>query len=330
MPAKPPYDVTGIGNAIVDVISRESDDFIAELALTKGAMTLIDTARAEEIYARMGQAVEESGGSAGNTMAGIASLGGRAAFIGKVKDDQLGDIFAHDIRAAGVDFTTPRASDSAATACCLVVVTPDAQRTMNTYLGVAVELGPEDVPEDLIRDSAVTYMEGYLWDPPKAKQAFLKAVEIAHGAGRKVSLSLSDPFCVERHHREFLDLVENHVDILFANEDEIMALYETDDFDHAVDAVRGKCDLAALTRSDQGSVLVGANETVEIAVERVANPVDSTGAGDLYAAGLLYGLTQDKSLAEAGRIASIVAAEVIGHMGARPDLSLSALIAERG
>ncbi len=318
MPEAARYHVAGIGNAIVDVISREEEAFIDKMSLTKGAMTLVDGARSREIYDQMGKAVEESGGSAGNTMAGIASLGGKAAFIGKVDSDQLGDIFRHDIRADGVDFDTPSTVDGVGTGCCLVVVTPDAQRTMNTYLGVAVELSPEDVDPDVIAGSAVTYMEGYLWDPPKAKQAFLKAAEIAHGAGRKVSLSLSDPFCVDRHKQEFLDLVDNQVDILFANEDEIKALYDTDTFDAAVAAVRGRCEIAALTRSDKGSMVVTTDEIVEIAASPVADVVDTTGAGDQYAAGMLYGLTHGLPLSECLRIASIAAAEVISHLGARP------------
>jgi len=320
------YDVAGIGNAIVDVISREDDGFIDRLAMTKGAMTLVDSAQSAAIYENMGQSLEQSGGSAGNTLAGLASFGGKGLFIGKIDDDQLGDIFSHDIRAIGVDFETPRMSNGVGTGCCLVVVTPDAQRTMNTYLGVAIELSPDDVPEAQIKASAVTYMEGYLWDPPKAKEAFLKATDIAHGVGRKVSISLSDPFCVERHRSEFLDLVDNQVDILFANEDEIMALYETASFEDAVAAVRGRCELAALTRSEKGSLLVTKDETVEIAPVPVDKVIDTTGAGDQYAAGLLYGLTHGAGLAESGRMASLAAAEVISHLGARPATSLKQLL----
>ncbi len=321
------YDVAGIGNAIVDVISQEDDALIEKLSLTKGAMTLVDGEKSATIYENMGPSVEQSGGSGANTLAGVASLGGKALFFGKIDNDQLGDIFTHDIRATGVDFDTPRTVDGVGTGCCLVIVTPDAQRTMNTYLGVAVELGPDDIQDDLIRASAVTYMEGYLWDPPKAKEAFLKATAIAHEAGRKVSISLSDPFCVDRHHAEFLDLVDNQVDILFANEDEIKALYDTDNFDDAVRAVRGRCEIAALTRSEKGSLVVTKDEIVEVAVVPVAQVVDTTGAGDQYAAGLLYGLTHGHGLAESGHMASIAAAEVISHLGARPAEPLKDLIA---
>ncbi len=324
-----PTDVLGIGNAIVDVLAHAEDRFIEKHGLDKGAMMLVDAEQAENLYQEMGASVECSGGSAANTVAGIASLGGNAAFVGKVKDDQLGGIFSHDIRAVGVDFTTAPASDGPATARCLVLVTPDAQRTMNTYLGACVELTAADIEADAVRQAAVTYLEGYLWDPPAAKEAFLKATRIAREAGRKVSLTLSDTFCVERHREEFLDLVDNHVDILFANEDEVKALYQVADFDEALQAVRGRAEVIALTRSEQGSVILGGNEVHVVDCEPVDQVIDTTGAGDLYAAGFLYGYTQGRDLHDCGRIAGIAAAEIIGHIGARPETSLAELVARR-
>jgi sugar/nucleoside kinase (ribokinase family) len=319
-------DVVGIGNAIVDVIARHDDTFLSERQLAKGAMTLIDEAAAETLYAAMAPAVESSGGSAANTVAGLASLGGAGAFIGKVRDDQLGTVFGHDIRAAGVKFETPPANKGPSTARCLVIVTPDAQRTMQTYLGACVGLGPGDVDDELIRAAQVTYLEGYLWDPPRAKKAFLKAAEIAHGAGRRVALSLSDPFCVVRHRAEFRDLVSNHVDILFANEAEILSLFEVGAFDEALQLVRGRVDVACLTRSEKGSVIVAGKDVHVIDAAKVPRVVDTTGAGDLYAAGFLYGLTRNLGLVKAGRIASLAAAEAISHVGARPQTSLKDLV----
>lgn len=324
------FDVTGIGNAIVDVIAHADDAFLADNAIEKGAMTLIDTARAEELYGRMGPGIEVSGGSAGNTMAGFAALGGKGAYIGKVADDQLGTVFRHDIRAAGVRFDTAPLTGGAPTARCLILVTPDAQRSMNTYLGACVELGPEDIDEDLIAASQVTYMEGYLWDPPRAKEAFRKAAAIAHGAGRAVSLSLSDSFCVHRHHGEFRDLVDNHVDILFANEHEIGALYGTDDFAAALAAVKALGKTAALTRSEKGAVIVWNGEVYEVPAEPVAKIVDTTGAGDLYAAGFLFGYTRGLDPATCGRLGAIAAAEIISHVGARPEVALADLIRAKG
>ena len=322
-------DVVGLGNAIVDVIAHAEEAFLAAEGMAKGGMTLIEADRAESLYARMGPAVEMSGGSAANTMAGIASLDGRAAFIGKVKDDQLGAIFAHDIRSAGVAFRTRPARGGAPTARCLIFVTPDAQRTMNTYLGASVELGPEDVDEALIAAAQVTYLEGYLWDRPRAKDAFRKAARIAHGAGRKVALTLSDPFCVERHRAEFQELVRGPVDILFANEAEIRALWQVRDFDAALSATRGLVQIAALTRSEKGSVVLSNGKTESVPAEPVQRVVDTTGAGDLFAAGFLHGLTQGRPPAEAARIGAIAAAEVIAHVGARPERPLKALVAER-
>ena len=319
------YHVAAIGNAIVDVLAHADDKALSDLGLAKGVMTLIDTETAERIYAAMGSGIEMSGGSAANTVAGIASLGGKAAYIGKVRDDQLGGVFAHDIRAVGVDFTTAPAREGLQTARCLILVTPDAQRTMQTYLGACVALGPDDVDSETIAGAEITYLEGYLWDPPPAKQAFLKAAKIAHDAGRKVALSLSDPFCVERHRAEFLDLVAGHIDILLANEAEIMSLYQTQIFDDAVRAVRGHCEIAALTRSAQGSVIVSGEQVIAVPAEKVAHVVDTTGAGDLYAAGLLYGLTHGHDLTTSARLGGLAAAEVISHMGARPERSLKDL-----
>jgi sugar/nucleoside kinase (ribokinase family) len=322
-------DVVGIGNAIVDVLAHCDDAFIARNALTKGAMTLIDTDRATSLYDAMGPAVEISGGSGANTTVGVASLGGKAAFIGKVGNDQLGGIFRHDIRAAGVQFDIAPATSGTPTARSMILVTPDAERTMNTYLGACQELTPDDVEPHLIQRAKVTYMEGYLWDPPLAKQAFLKAARIAHDAGQEVSLTLSDSFCVGRYLTEFQDLVKNHVDILFANTAEIMALWQTEDWDEAVRLTREHCDLAALTRSEKGSVIVTADEVHEIPAWPVDQIVDLTGAGDLYASGFLYGYTHGRDFAACGRIASLAAGEVISHLGARPETPLDELVLQR-
>jgi len=323
-------DVVGIGNAIVDVLVQADDAFLSRHGLAKGTMTLIDAARADALYAVMGPGVEASGGSAGNTMAGIASLGGSGAYIGKVRNDQLGEVFRHDITAIGVRFATAPAHGGLPTARCLILVTPDAQRTMNTFLGACVDLGPEDIDHEIIAAAQVTYLEGYLFDPPRAQAAFRKAAELAHGAGRKVALSLSDPFCVDRHRPEFRDLVAGHVDILFANEVEIGSLYETRDFDTALRAVRGHCEIAALTRSEKGSVIVTADAAHKVAAEKVAKLVDTTGAGDLYASGFLFGLTHGRDLATCGRLGSLCAAEAISHYGARPEASLRELAAKAG
>ena len=290
----PDFDVVGVGNALVDVIAQETDAFADAQGLTKASMTLIDEQRANALYEAMGPSTEMSGGSAANTMVGIAALGGRAHYVGKVRDDQLGEIFAHDIRAAGVGYSTTPAAEAAATGRCLVVVTPDAQRTMSTFLGASVELTPEDIDPDLIRRGAVLYLEGYLFDPPSAQEAFRLAARAAHEAGRKVALTLSDGFCVDRHRDAFLELVRSEVDLLFANEAEIMSLYEVDSFDDTFQHVRGHCEIAALTRSERGSVLVTADAVHLIDALPVGQLVDTTGAGDLYAAGFLYGYTRGK------------------------------------
>lgn len=326
-PAKTSYDVVGIGNAIVDVLSRTDEEFLAGNRLVKGAMTLITNAQAEVLYSAMGPALECSGGSAANTMAGIASLGGRGGYIGKVRDDQLGNVFRHDIRATGVTFSTPPSKTGPGTARCLIFITPDAQRTMQTYLGACVELGPDDIHPETIESAKVTYLEGYLWDKDEAKEAFRKAVRLAHAAGRKVSLTLSDSFCVDRHRSEFLELAEQHVDILFANEAEITSLYQVKTFDEAVARVRRRPGaLTVLTRSEKGSVVLTDGNAHQIPPEHVPYVVDSTGAGDLYAAGFLYGYTQGHDLVTCGRIAAIAAAEVISHVGARPQIPLAQLV----
>ena len=319
------YDVCGIGNAIVDVIAQTDDAFLTEHGLNKGAMTLLDMDAATQLYKVMPSGIESSGGSAGNTMAGVASLGGKGAYIGKVADDDLGEVFIHDIRAVGVDFHTNPAGGGKPTARSLILVTPDAQRTMNTYLGACVDLGPDDIEEEVVKGSKVTYLEGYLWDPPLAKEAFLKAAEIAHAAGRKVALSLSDSFCVDRHRESFRELVNGHVDILFANESEILSLYECERFDDAVARAKSQVEVAALTRSAAGSVVVSGDVVIEVAAEPVDRVIDTTGAGDLYAAGFLFGYTNGRPPADWGRLGAISAAEVISHYGARPEVSLAEL-----
>ncbi len=321
------FDVAGIGNAIVDVLAHADDAKLQALGLEKGVMTLIDADRAEAIYAQMGPGIECSGGSAANSMAGVAALGGKAAYIGKVRADQLGQVFRHDLKAQGVVFDTEAATDGAPTARCLILVTPDAQRTMQTYLGACVALGPDDIDPLIVANAQVTYLEGYLWDPPQAKAAFLDAARIAHDAGRKVALSLSDPFCVGRHREEFLELLSHHVDILFANEAEITALYQCD-FDSAVRQVRAHCDIAALTRGAKGSLVVEGGHVWVQGAETVTQVVDTTGAGDLYAAGFLYGLTQGRSLGVCARLGGLCAAEIISHVGARPEANLAELVAQ--
>lgn len=319
------FDVVGIGNAIVDVLVHADEKFLAQFELTKGAMTLIDSDRASVLYENMSPAVECSGGSAANTIACLASLGGQGAFIGKVSKDQLGNIFRHDIRSLGIAFETAASVGGVSTARCLIFVTPDADRTMQTFLGACVELGPADIDADMISSAQVTYLEGYLWDPPGAKQAFTKAVDLAHAADRLVALSLSDPFCVDRYRDEFRDLVEQHIDVVFANEDEVCSLYQVDTFDDALQQVRGHCKIAALTRSEKGSVIISGDEFHVIDAEPVEQVVDTTGAGDAYAAGFLYGLTQGKPLDECGRLGGIASAEVISHFGARPETPLNEL-----
>lgn len=320
------HDVVGIGNAIVDILAYADDALVAELELERGAMTLIDAERSAFLYRRLGPAREVSGGSCANTIAGLASLGGRGAYIGRVRDDQLGQVFSHDIRAAGVTFRSPPSPSGPATATSMIFVTPDGQRTMNTYLGACVELGPDDVDPDLVAGAAVTYLEGYLWDRPEAKAACRKAASICHGAGRQLALTLSDSFCVDRWRAEFRELVENEVDILFANESELTSLYEVDDFDSALQLVRGHVGFAALTRGAKGSVVVRGDEVHVIDAVPPARLLDTTGAGDLFAAGFLRGLTMGLDLGACGRLASACAAEIIAQYGARAERPLLPLM----
>jgi sugar/nucleoside kinase (ribokinase family) len=318
-------DVVGIGNALVDVISHETDEFIAAHGLVKSAMTLIETDRAEELYAAMGVAIEMSGGSVANTAAGVASFGGRTAYLGRVYDDQLGAVFAHDMKAQGVHFANPPVHDGPPTGRSLIVVTPDAHRTMNTYLGASAFFCPDDVDADIIRSAQVTILEGYLFDRPESQDAYWTASKYASDAGRKVALTLSDLFCVERHRDGFLPLVRERVDILFANEAEACALWGCDEVGAAVERARAEVAVACITLSEKGSVVVAGAETYEIPAHQVT-VVDTTGAGDLYASGFLYGFTNGMSLPRCGELGSLAAAEVISHLGARPEISLATLL----
>ncbi len=321
-------DVVGIGNAIVELITRADDSLLDELGLAKGAMTLINADQAGTMYGSMGPSVERSGGSVGNTMAGIAGLGGTGSYIGKLHDDDFGAVFRHDLSTLDIEMDGQLATDGPPTARCLIVVTPDGQRSMATHLGACVELGPDDIDPIVIQRHQVTYLEGYLWDLPQAKEAMVRAARFAQAAGRRVALTLSDPFCVERHRESFVELIRDHVDILFANEQEIVSLYEVDDFDAALQEVRQSAGIAALTRSEKGSVIVAGDEVHIVDAIPVDEVVDTTGAGDLFAAGFLFGLTHGHDLATSGRIGSIAAAEIIGHIGARPDVDLRTLVQE--
>jgi sugar/nucleoside kinase (ribokinase family) len=328
---RPELDLLGIGNAIVDILAHTEEAVLDAEGLPKGSMTLIDAARADAIYGRMGPGVEVSGGSVANSVVGAASLGSRAAYVGKVRDDEFGRVFAHDIRAAGVRFETPPATGGAPTARCLILVTPDAHRTMSTYLGACVELGPEDIDEDLVGRAAVTYLEGYLWDPPRAKEAFRVAMAAARGAGRRVALTLSDAFCVDRYRAEFLALMRTAtVDIVFANEHELHSLYQTADLDSAVNALREDVRLGVVTRSEKGCLVVTREETVAIQAYPVERLVDATGAGDLFEAGFLVGSARGSDHRSAARLGALVASEVIQHMGARPEVSLRTLAEQNG
>ncbi|MBB3770730.1 sugar/nucleoside kinase (ribokinase family) [Angulomicrobium tetraedrale] len=323
-------DVIGFGNAIVDVIARSEEAFLDRHGMRKGGMTLIDEARAEAVYADMGPGVEISGGSAANTMVGIAALGGRAGFIGKVRDDELGGIFAHDIRAAGVAYATPAAVAGPTTARCLILVTPDGERTMNTYLGAAQHLTPADVDANAVASAGVTYLEGYLWDPAEAKEAFLKAADIAHKAGRTVALTLSDAFCVGRYRAEFLNLMrEGIVDLVFANEAELTSLYETG-FDAALAQLRRDVTRGVVTRSEKGALSVAGEDLVVVPAHPVAKVVDTTGAGDLFASGYLHGFARGFTPEESLKLGALAAAEIISHIGARPEQGLKALALENG
>jgi sugar/nucleoside kinase (ribokinase family) len=325
------YDVLGIGNAIFDVLVQTDEKFLGDHGMTKGGMALIDEARALSIYRDMGPAVEMSGGSAANTIVGIANLGARAAYVGKVRDDQIGRLYAHDIRAAGVAFETPAAADGPATGCSYILVTPDGERTMNTYLGAAQELIPADIDAAQVAASAVLYLEGYLWDPKSAKEAFVKAATIAHQAGRQVALTLSDSFCVGRYRDEFLDLMRNGtVDLIFANEAELGSLYQTADFDAALTQLRRDIPLGIVTRSEKGCVVASKDGVTAVPAFPISKMVDTTGAGDLFAAGFLFGLVRGASHENAGRLGALAAAEVIQHIGARPQVSLKELAIKNG
>ena len=323
-------DVLGIGNAIVDVLSRCDNAFLKDNELAKGSMALIDVNQAEALYNKMGTGVEVSGGSAANTIAGIASFGAKGAFIGKVRDDQLGKIFAHDIRSIGVDFTTDAATSGPQTARCLVLVTPDGERTMNTFLGASQNLSVDDIDEDQVASAHTLYLEGYLWDPAQAKEAFLKAATHAHNASRQVALTLSDAFCVDRYRDEFRNLLARDVDILFANEAEIMSLFQLSDFEDAAKKAGEECRLAVLTRSEKGCVILKDGERFDVPAMKIDEVVDTTGAGDLFAAGFLYGHSQGKSLPECGHLGALAAHEIISHIGARPETSLAELANARG
>jgi len=328
---EPTYDVLGIGNAIVDVMARVDDDFVVAERLAKGTMHLIDAGRAEMLHAAIPGAIERSGGSAGNTAAGVASLGGRAAFIGKVADDPLGHLYRSDMHATGVAFATPPLPQGAPTARSMILITPDGERTMNTYLGACQMLSPADIDEAVVAAAAITYLEGYLWDPPYAKEAFRHAAKIAHAAGRKVSLTLSDAFCVDRFRAEFTDLIRSGtVDILFANDLELKSLYTTSSLESAVAAVRADCALTAVTVGADGALVVTADGVTAVPATPVDEVVDLTGAGDLFASGFLYGLAHDMPLADAASLGTLAAAEVIGHVGPRPMEPLAALARRAG
>lgn len=325
------YDVLGIGNAIFDILVQTDEGFLASHGMTKGGMALIDESRAAAIYRDMGPATEMSGGSAANTIVGLANLGARAAYVGKVKDDQIGKLYAHDIRAAGVAFETPPATDGPATGCSYILVTPDGERTMNTYLGAAQELMPGDIDADQVAASAILYLEGYLWDPKNAKDAFVKAAGIAHESGRQVALTLSDSFCVDRYRGEFLDLMRSStVDLVFANEAELHSLYQTSDFDTALKQFRADVNLAIVTRSEKGCVVGSRDGVTAVPAFPIEKMVDTTGAGDLFAAGFLFGLVRGVGHENAGRLGALAAAEVIQHIGARPQTSLKQLARQSG
>jgi len=324
------YDVAAIGNAIVDVISPATDEFIVSEGLDKGAMTLIDQARGESLYSRMAPGIEVSGGSAANTVAGVASLGGRAAYLGKVADDQLGQVFAHDTRAIGARYDVPPLVGGPATARCLINVTPDGQRTMCTFLGASTELTPADVKPEIVEGAAILYLEGYLFDPSEARRAFAKAAGLARASSRMIAITLSDAFVVERHREALMDFIETQVDLVFANESEIKALFQTDDFDQALVQIRRRVQVAALTRSEKGSVVVAGDQTHLVPASPVEKVVDTTGACDQYAAGFLFGLAGGRPLPICGQLGSLAAAEVISHYGPRPQVSLKALAAAEG
>ena len=325
------YDVLGIGNAIFDVLVQTDERFLVDHGMTKGSMALIDETRAAAIYRDMGPATTMSGGSAANTIVGIASFGARAAYVGKVKQDEVGTLYSHDIRAAGVAFNTKAAADGPATGCSYILVTADGERTMNTYLGAAQNLLPGDIDPTEVAAAQIVYLEGYLWDPKDAKDAFVKASTIAHGAGRQVALTLSDAFCVDRYRGEFVELMrKGTVDIVFANESELHSLYETSDFDSALKALRADVKLGVVTRSEKGCVVASKDSVVAVPASPIKELVDTTGAGDLFAAGFLFGLVRNAGHENAGKLGALAAAEVIQHIGARPLASLKELAQKAG
>ena len=332
MPA-PEYGLITIGNALVDCLSKTDDAYIAQQkeahGMEKGSMNLVDAGRAFALYDDMVEPVEMSGGSAGNTMACYASFGGKGAYIGKVADDRLGVTFVSTLHQMGVDYKTEPLSGTVSTGRCMILVTPDGERTMNTYLGAAVELTPEDIDPEFIAKGEIVYLEGYLYDPPQAKEAYVKAARCAHEAGRRVALTLSDSFCVNRHRESFKNLVSHHTDVLFANEDELKALYEVDDLEEALDIAQKQCATIAVTRSEKGSVIINSGVRTDVEAEPNVNVIDTTGAGDSYAAGFLYGLTEGKNMVECGRLGSIAAAEVISQMGPRPAVNLGDLMKQK-
>ena len=321
-------DVVGIGNAIVDVLVQTDDGFLNNHSLQKGGMALIDEQQAESLYQASGPGQETSGGSVANTMVGIAQLGGRAGFIGRVRDDQLGTIFSHDIRAVGAQFDTPAATSGATTARCLIYVTPDAERTMCTFLGASTQLEPDDLDLSMVGQTKVLYLEGYLWDSPAAKRAFIAGAEACRAAGGQVALSLSDGFCVDRHRESFLELVDGHVDVLFANEAEIKSLYQTDDFETALERVRGCCSVTAITRASEGSVVLSGDQRFDIGIFSLGTLVDTTGAGDLYAGGFLHAYTQGESLERCGQLGALCAGQIVTQLGARSQVCLKELMAQ--
>ena len=324
------YDVVGLGNAIVDVISAQDDAFLETWGINKDAMNLIEEDRADALTEASVNAVETSGGSGANTIAGIASFGGKAAYIGKVADDRLGKVFKADMENGGVPFETEPLTEGPATARSIIFVTPDGKRSMNTFLGASVEFAPSDVDREMVEAGSILYLEGYLFDKEIAKSAFVHAAEIAHAAGRKVSLTLSDSFCVDRHRDSFRQLIRTQVDILFANEEELLSLYETRDFDAALEQLRAETGLAAVTRGEKGSVVIGEGDPIEVPAEPVSEVVDTTGAGDQYAAGFLFGVARGLPLATCAKLGHIAAAEVISHYGPRPEVSLGSLAAKAG
>lgn len=324
------FDVVGLGNAIVDMIAPVEENFLDRFNIRKNGMTLIDEPRADTLTAAAPDAKQLSGGSGANTIVGFASFGGRAAYIGKVSDDRLGEVFRRDMNDSGIPFTTPPLNEGPATARSIIFVTPDGARSMNTFLGASVRFSPEDVEEETVKQAGILYLEGYLFDEEPAKAAFIHASEVAKAAGRKVSLTLSDSFCVERHRESFLHLIRNHVDVLFANEEELLSLYETSDFDAAVGKLQADTGLAAVTRSEKGSVIIGDGDPIEVAAEPVSEVVDTTGAGDQYAAGFLFGLSRGLPLAVCARLGHIAAAEVISHYGPRPETPYADLARKAG